>query len=115
MITTSRVKHVQQATLDWIEKHYKNLFAEIHFAGFYDGLKQDATKHTKAELLQSIGADYLVDDHPKHCIAAAKAGITSLMFGDYSWNREFKDLPDNLIRVRDWHAIKDYFSHELAK
>lgn len=113
VITTSRVRHVQDVTLEWIDRHFKGIFKEIHFAGFYDDFKRNAVKQTKAELLKSIGAEYIIDDHPKHCMAAAEAGVKALLFGDYLWSRHLTDLPDNVIRVRDWHEIKEYFAHEL--
>jgi 5'(3')-deoxyribonucleotidase len=110
VITTSRVKHVQKDTLDWIDRHYAGLFEEIHFAGFYDSLMPDSYLMTKADLCKSIGADFLVDDHPKHCIAAADAGIESILFGDYAWNRKIKKLPKSLTRCKDWAAVLRYFN-----
>ncbi|HLA48993.1 MAG TPA: hypothetical protein VJY84_00415, partial [Candidatus Saccharimonadales bacterium] len=63
----------------------------------------------KAEVCREIGADYLVDDQPKHCLAAADAGITALLFGDYKWTR-VNNLPKNVIKVRNWPAVLEYFN-----
>lgn len=109
VITTSRVEHVRQATLDWVNTHFKDMFEEIHFAGFYDSLQKNATKLTKADLLKSIGADYLIDDQPKHCFAAAEIGINSILFGDYQWSRGIKKLPEHVTRCKDWLAVQEYF------
>lgn len=114
VIVTSRHRAVTKDTLDWIQKHFSDLFEEIHFAGFYDDLEKhplERLKATKAEICQQIGADYLIDDNPKHCIATANAGITALLFGDYIWNR-VNDLPSGVIRVKDWLAVLEYFDDE---
>ncbi len=111
---TSRNRLVKKDTLAWIDCHYKGIFKEVHMTGFYDGPKEDSHKLTKAELLQSIGADYLIDDHPKHCFAAAQAGITALLFGDYAWNRNVKKLPERVVRVKNWHEVEEYFKHATS-
>ena len=64
---------------------------------------------TKAEICAEIGADYLVDDQPKHCLAAAKAGIKTILFGDYKWNRDTKLMP-NMVRAKNWQEVLEYFT-----
>jgi 5'(3')-deoxyribonucleotidase len=114
VITTSRVQAVQKDTLEWIDRYYKGLFDEVHLAGFFDGGHQDAYKMTKAELCKSIGADYLIDDHPKHCFAVAEAGMITLLFGDYVWNRNIKELPPGVIRVKNWQEVLEFFKNERS-
>lgn len=112
VITTSRVRVLKTQTLNWINKYYPDIFSDVHFAGFYDELTPESHKQNKAELCLSIGADYLIDDHPKHCIAAAEAGISALLFGDYAWSRNLTDLPASVTRVKTWVQIKKYFANE---
>lgn len=109
VITTSRVEHTRDDTLAWLDEHFRGVFEEIHLAGFYESFKLEALTMTKAELCKQIGADFLIDDHPKHCFAAAEAGIESILFGDYSWNREIKKLPKHVTRCKDWSAVLEYF------
>jgi len=111
VITTSRHRLVKDTTLEWLEKHYPGIFDEVHLAGIWDrGLHTDeAAKLTKAELCVKIGASLLIDDHPKHCIASAKAGVEALLFGDYRWNRHVK-LTKGMTRVRGWTEVEEYFS-----
>jgi len=66
-------------------------------------------KGTKNDVIKQIGADYLIDDQPKHCIAAAKAGIKTVLFGDYKWNRDLK-LRKNMVRARNWQEVLEYFN-----
>jgi uncharacterized HAD superfamily protein len=63
---------------------------------------------TKTKILAEIGANYLIDDQPKHCIAAAEAGITALLFGDYKWNKDI-ELKTNMVRVKNWQEVTEYF------
>jgi 5'(3')-deoxyribonucleotidase len=108
VITTSRVTKVKDYTLKWIEENYPDIFDEVHFAGLYDTLTKDSHKLTKAALVRSIGADFLVDDQPKHCFAAAGFGVKAILFGDYSWNRSI-ELPDGVARCTDWEQVLEYF------
>src|SRR3990167_498070 len=111
VIVSSRGPGVQSDTIDWINQSFEGVFSEIHFAKIWDRpihiLEQ--LKMTKAEVCREIGADYLVDDQPKHCLAAADAGITALLFGDYKWTR-VNNLPKNVIKVRNWPAVLEYFN-----
>lgn len=110
VVATSRTKTIAGDTLEWIEKHFPGIFAEVHYAGIWDDMEKrhEAYKKTKADLAKQIGADYLIDDQPKHCIAAADVGITTLLFGDYPWNRHAK-LSNGVARVHDWSEIEKYF------
>lgn len=112
VIVTSRRKLLVGHTLEWLEKYFSNIFQEVHHAGIFDELKAGSFTATKADLCRQIGSDYLIDDQIKHCVAAAEAGITSVLFGDYSWNRTSQNLPSNVIRAANWQAVKDYFDKE---
>lgn len=114
VVVTARRKMLSKDTNDWIEKYFEGLFKEIHYAGIWDDLEKPVEYKinlTKAEVCRQISADYLIDDQPKHCIAAAEAGITALLFGDYSWNRHHKTAP-GIIRAKDWSEVLDYFDEE---
>jgi len=110
VITTSRHRLVQKSTLEWLDRHFKGIFSEIHFAGIWDAGHETlhALNLTKADLHQRLGVAYMIDDHPKHCFAAANVGVQALLFGDYKWNRD-TNLPKNVTRVKDWQSVKDFF------
>lgn len=111
VIVTSRIRALKKGTLEWIEGSFGNLISEFHFAGIWDDIEKNSAekvKATKAEVVRQIGADYLIDDQPKHCFAAAGAGITSLLFGDYKWNRNI-ELPQGVVRAKNWKEIQEYF------
>lgn len=111
VITTSRRKELIEQTTEWIDRYYAEIFEEIHYAGLWDKVSSRSHLLTKAALCRQIGADYLIDDQLKHCLAAAESGITALLFGDYKWNRAAR-LPADVTRVRNWQEVKEYFDNE---
>ncbi len=108
VVVTSRLEIVRTETLAWLNRHFTKIFDEVTFTGFYDGTGREAVKSTKADLLKEIGADYLIDDQPKHCLSAAEVGIKVLLFGDYKWN-QVDALPAGVVRVKDWPEVARYF------
>ncbi len=110
ILITSRRVSLKQATTEWIDLHYPNIFDDCVFAGFFDADKPDLNhlKLTKATLAKSLKADYLIDDQIKHIEAAAEIGIRGLLFGEYSWNKR-DNLPINVKRVKDWEEVLEYF------
>ncbi|HSX16618.1 MAG TPA: hypothetical protein VLH86_00770 [Patescibacteria group bacterium] len=114
VVVTSRRVFLKPETDAWVERHFPGIFEEIRYAGFFE--KSDASnvharlQHTKAELLKELGADYLIDDQPKHCYGAAAVGVTSLLFGEYKRNRDIKELPAGVIRAKSWSEVGRYFN-----
>ena len=88
VIATSRRTLLVKDTLEWINQYFPDIFSEIYYAGIWDDdtKRQHAHLKTKGDLVKQIGANYLIDDQPKHCIAAARAGVKTVLFGDYPWN-----------------------------
>lgn len=114
---TSRRRMIEQETKQWIDKYFAGIIDDIRFAGFYDDLSKDVhlkRAMTKADILLSIEADYFIDDQLKHCIAAAGAGISTILFGDYKWNQS-AELPQNVIRCATWYDIENHFTAVLQK
>lgn len=113
VLVTSRRRLITQETKDWIDRYFNNIFSDMHFSGVFDN-KEHASiqvQVTKTKILQQIGAHYLIDDQPKHCITAAQVGITALLFGDYKWNRDVK-LEENMVRVKNWQEVLEYFDEK---
>jgi 5'(3')-deoxyribonucleotidase len=111
VIATSRIRSLEKGTLEWVKRNFGDIMSEYHSAGIWDDIERDShekVKITKGEIVRQIGADYLIDDHPKHCYAAAEAGITSIVFGDYKWNRDVK-LGPNMVRAKNWQEVLEYF------
>ena len=111
VVVTSRRIQQKKDTLDWIDRYFKDIFDDIHFTGIWDKIQHSANNVTKTELIKRLGADYLIDDQPKHCITAAEAGITALVFGDYTWNHNI-ELKPRMIRAKNWQEVLEYFDAE---
>lgn len=111
IIVTSRRKVMQSATEKWIDQYFPDIFSAIHYAGIWDSEKHisEMVKATKADLCLELGADYLIDDQPKHCIAAAHAGIPSILFGDFKWNR-YDIVSTGVTRIHSWKEVERYFN-----
>ena len=107
---TSRAISVQEITLDWLNRNFGNIFAEIVFNGAYEpGNDFYQTVHkTKGNICREIGATYLIDDQPKHANSFAMVGGKSVLFGDYGWNRN-AEIVEGVTRVVDWGGVADYF------
>ncbi len=113
VIVTSRRSQTKDDTARWIHAHYPGIFSDekIHFAGLWDTVDDDSAHKTKADIIDVIGADYLIDDQVKHCEAVAKSGRTALLFGNFTWNSQaLKEA--SVIRVKDWAAVEGFFYHE---
>ncbi len=110
VILTSRPLEVRKITDDWLGEHFPGIFAEVIFAlPYQSGEDPNAwEKRTKADLAVKIGAEFLIDDQPKHTNSFARIGGKSLLFGDYGWNRNAK-LVNGVTRVANWGGVADYF------
>lgn len=108
VILTARQKSLQKDTLDWVEKHFSDLFDNVYFAGVWDLPLEQAAKMDKTAVAKQINADYLIEDQLRYALPAAKAGITVLLFGDYPWNQT-KELPQGVTRVKNWREVLEYF------
>lgn len=110
VLATSRRRRITRETAEWIDKYFPGIFSEIHYSGIFD-TKDHAdlqVQLTKADILRKIGAAYLIDDQPKHCLAATKVGVKAILFGDYPWNRRTKPKP-GMIRAKNWQEVLEYF------
>ncbi len=116
IVITSRRTMLRPQSDKWLAEHFPGIFQAIHFVGIWD--TEHAAEHkltlTKAELCRQLGVQYLIDDQTKHCIAAADAGITALLFGEYSWNKT-PGAHVGIVRVADWPAVERYFDAAKAQ
>jgi 5'(3')-deoxyribonucleotidase len=115
-VTTSRLLTMKDNTAQWLSECYGDIFNDqtIHYAGIWDTLTKNSHTVTKADLIDAIDAQYLIDDQLKHCEAVAGAGKIALLFGDYRWNQA-KKLHPNIVRVKNWREVEEYFNDESAK
>jgi 5'(3')-deoxyribonucleotidase len=99
---------LKDVTYKWLGDNYPGLIDEVHFFGKWRCVKGWDANKTKADMCVEIGAEYMIDDQPKHANGAAERGVRALLFGDYGWNRA-ADVHEAVVRVRDWDEVIDYF------
>ncbi len=105
---TSRRNSISDLTREWIKQHYPDIFDDIIFAGFFDTITEQSITKTKGEIAKNIGADYIIDDQPKHVLSAVSLGMSGILFGNYGWNK-IDTLPDTVLRANDWLEVLQYF------
>jgi FMN phosphatase YigB (HAD superfamily) len=101
VIITARNQDWEKATKAWLAQQFGDTFDTIHFAH-----GKDPDSKTKGQLCREVGASWLIDDNPVHCVSAQEVGVTPLLFGQYGWHQ---DVPANVVNCKDWPAVLEYF------
>jgi phosphoglycolate phosphatase-like HAD superfamily hydrolase len=78
VVVTSRKATISAHTIDLVERCFPDTFAEIHSIGY---------TADKAATLRDLAAGLFIDDHYRHVVLAAGAGIPSILIRDLPWNR----------------------------
>jgi glycerol uptake facilitator-like aquaporin len=89
------------STAPAIRNTVSNLFSEIigTFVLVFAVLQMSQPEH-------KLGASWLIDDNPEHCLSAIAHGIETVLFGEYGWHF---NAPEHLTRCKDWRAVLEYF------
>jgi uncharacterized HAD superfamily protein len=105
VVVTARDEIIEQATRDWLDRHFPSIFKAAYFTAHYSLTGQ---ARRKADVLIEAGADYFIDDSLSHILDAAEAGFQCILFGNYPWTDSSK-LPSNAKWCQDWAAVLEYF------
>ena len=103
-----------EMTRAWLDKEFPGKFRELRHLGSWASVSEFNLELTKGQVCKELGAEFLIDDQPKHCNAAAEVGVKALLFGDYKWNRA-ADIHDGVVRTRDWGSVMKYFNGEEVR
>ncbi len=96
---SARPKSIQDDTVKWIEKHYKNCFKEIHTLSDSHGV----ANFDKGEFANSLDIKIFIEDSLNNALNISSYGIYVILL-DKPWNQE-ENLPENIFRVKDWNSI----------
>ena len=102
IIITSRPESIQKETNEWIVKNFSGCFSKIYYSyqpHFSCG------EFNKYEICDKKGVELFIDDQLKYGLNVSKIGIKTLLF-DSPWNQR-ENLPENLVRVKNWNQIVD--------
>ncbi|KAK3239658.1 hypothetical protein CYMTET_50428 [Cymbomonas tetramitiformis] len=108
VVVTSRQHVIQEPTLQWLDQHFPETFAEVCFGNHF---ALEGTSRTKSEICKELGAEVLVDDNPGYAMECAEGGIKVLLFDwklQYPWSKTEGGGPlhENITRVSDWAAVE---------
>lgn len=98
-LITSREEKFQNKTLNWLNRHFPNIFNKIHFTNFFG---ENKIKRMKSEVCIENGIKLMIEDAPVHATDLAEKGIEVLLL-DKPWNRV--ETHSSVKRVYDWKEI----------
>lgn len=104
-VITQRRKMIVEPTHIWLDGNYSGLIDYIRFIHAWE----DPNAPAKIDVMDELGAEWLVDDSLRHCKLVAEAGKRALLFGNYPWNQTTERLSPRITRVADWTEVEAYF------
>jgi uncharacterized HAD superfamily protein len=110
IVMTSRDIKVEQITKGWLNRHFPEIFKEVHLLGNRHDSLPDQWR-PKSETCLELGVSYLIDDNLTAVKETSAVGVKTLLFGDYPWN-QLDELPPNVTRVKDWQEVLGYFNEQ---
>jgi uncharacterized protein len=99
-IVTARPEKYREITMNWLLKHFPEMFNDVVFTGQYHGAVKPMKK---SEVCKELGIEIFIDDALHNVRDVASAGIKTFLF-DKPWNRE--ETPENVKRVLSWEEIE---------
>jgi uncharacterized HAD superfamily protein len=111
-VVTARSNEFRDITINWINKHFPNLFTTINCCNEHGSV---GPRYTKADIISKLGCILLIDDSLKNAINVSpivKHGV--LLFdldGQYRWNSDEQitklklKLHSNIKRVKSWNDV----------
>jgi 5'(3')-deoxyribonucleotidase len=97
-IVTARPSNQENATREWVDKHYNGIFKSIQFGNHF---AEYGASRSKPSMCKDINAFLLIDDSYLYAKQCLDSGLKVILFGDYPWNR----IPIHVHRCKDWHSV----------
>lgn len=103
VLITARDPKIRGDTEYWLKKHFDGLYNDLHVIGNFKVIDKPKSK---GQVCAEIGASWLIDDNPEHCLSAIQHSVETVLFGEYGWHY---DAPKHLTKCKDWLAVLEYF------
>jgi uncharacterized HAD superfamily protein len=106
-VVTSRQQVIEEATKEWLSRHYLNIFDGVYFGNHY---ALEGKSISKPDMCKLCGAHVLIDDNLGYAQQCAAANIRVILFdheGAYPWNKTEAELHVNIVRLHSWEAVVD--------
>ena len=101
-VVTSRQADIEPQTRRFVNDHFPETFAAIHFGNHFG---KSGAKVSKPDMCARIGAVALIDDSIDYAKECAAAGLPVFLFGNYMWNQTLEPLDPNITRVAGWRTV----------
>ena len=105
VVITSRYSKYQDQTVQWLNRHFKNIFKSVYLIGYHKVLDNPVYK---SDICLAVGAKYIIDDSLDNVIGCASKGVNGILFGDYPWNKQDLTKFKNITRAKDWNEVLNY-------
>mmetsp|Transcript_11538 Transcript_11538/g.13971 ORF Transcript_11538/g.13971 Transcript_11538/m.13971 type:complete len:209 (+) Transcript_11538:359-985(+) len=98
---TSRQHCIAEETVDWVNRHFPEIFDDFHFGNHWTKDAPDpdlhhSSKQTKPDMCVKANAVALIDDSLSYAVQCssqlAHMGFKVCLFGDYGWNQGVSTL-----------------------
>jgi hypothetical protein len=107
VLITSRDERMEKETAKWVALNIGEEYREnVHVLG---NKKTKDKPKSKGEICKEVGASWLIDDNPEHCLSALQNGVEAILLGDYGWHY---DAPNHLVICNNWQEILALFDNE---
>ncbi len=103
IIVTAKPDSLKDKTAEWLQMHYGNAFASVHFIGSLHGNK-DGKKRTKREVCDELGIDMFIEDSMENAVNIASPTRPVFLL-DKPWNQG--ELVGNIKRVKGWEGVME--------
>ncbi len=100
---------LEHATRNWLGAHFAGLYDDVYFTGQYS---LTGKRRTKLSVCIEQDVRYLIDDNMKNCLEVASSGRQALLYGTYPWNETELELPERVVRVKNWLEVETYFAKQ---
>jgi len=108
VLITSRPNHISETTKQWLAKHFKTNFKELHFSN--DWFKKGSNKLNKGELCKQLKIDLMIEDSVNNATLCAQHGTPAVLLA-YPWN-ETDNLHSEITRLASWTDIVEHIQRE---
>mmetsp|Transcript_21266 Transcript_21266/g.34574 ORF Transcript_21266/g.34574 Transcript_21266/m.34574 type:complete len:249 (+) Transcript_21266:4178-4924(+) len=113
VVVTSRQHVIEDATKEWLAKHFPGVFKAVLFGNHWT-LEAPGPEHahhskrSKPDMCKDLNAKMLIDDNIGYCNGCSeKLGIPTILFGNYGWNKlkGNEKLHEKVTRASTWREV----------
>jgi uncharacterized HAD superfamily protein len=99
-VITARDESIAEMTMEWLTKHFVDLFSGVYFANHFS---TTSVPKSKGDICNELGIDVVVDDSSENALDCVTADRRVLLFSA-PWNANAQ-LAENIERVFAWEDI----------